>query len=64
MAVGSNGIGSCDGCGKLKRLDQAGLVVGHYYAITVSRSAVRSVGAGRVRRKCPGSGKVPRRVER
>ena len=55
--------GTCHGCGKLKKLDQAGLVVGHYYAITVSRSAVRSVGAGRVRWKCPGSGKAPRRRE-
>jgi hypothetical protein len=53
--------GVCDGCGKLKKLDQAGHVIGHYYAITVSRSAVRTVGAGRVRRRCPGSGRPPRR---
>jgi hypothetical protein len=57
-------LGTCDGCGKLKKLDQAGNVIGHYYAITVSRSAVRTVGAGRVRRRCPGSGRPPRRVDR
>jgi hypothetical protein len=57
-------LGTCGGCGKLKKLDQAGHVIGHYYALNVSRSAVRSVGAGQVRRKCPGSGKAPRRVER
>ena len=32
--------GVCGGCGKLKKLDQDGRVIGHYYAITVSRSAV------------------------
>jgi hypothetical protein len=53
--------GTCDGCGKLKRLDQAGHVVGHYYVIDVSRRAVTTVGRGRVRRKCGGSGKAPRR---
>jgi|SoiMethySBSTD1v2_1073268.scaffolds.fasta_scaffold82986_3 hypothetical protein len=57
-------LGTCDACGKLKKLDQHGSVTGHYYAITVSRSAVRTVGAGRVRRKCSGSGKAPRRVTR
>jgi hypothetical protein len=57
-------LGACDGCGKLKKLDQAGAVVGHYYAISVSRRAVATVGRGRVRRRCPGSGKRPRRVER
>lgn len=56
-------LGVCGGCGKPKKLDQAGNVVGHYYAITVSRSAIHSVGAGRVRRRCPGSGKPPRRRE-
>jgi hypothetical protein len=54
-------LGTCDGCAKLKRLDTAGHVRAHYFAITVSRSAVRTVGAGRVRRRCPGSGKPPRR---
>lgn len=54
-------LGTCDGCGKVKKLDQAGQVVGHYYAIDVSRRAVTTVGRGRVRRKCSGSGKAPRR---
>jgi hypothetical protein len=53
--------GTCAYCARLKRLDSGGLVVTHYLAINVSRSAVRSVGAGRVRRKCGGSGKQPRR---
>jgi hypothetical protein len=53
--------GTCDGCARLKRLDGQGLVVAHYIAIRVSRSAVRYTGAGRVRRKCSGSGKAPRR---
>jgi hypothetical protein len=52
---------TCAYCARLKRLDGDGLVVVHYLAINVSRSAVRTVGAGRVRRKCGGSGKAPRR---
>jgi hypothetical protein len=54
-------LGTCTYCARLKRLTDDGLVVVHYLAINVSRSAVRSVGAGRVRRKCGGSGKAPRR---
>lgn len=57
-------LGTCSYCARLKKLDHDGLVVAHYIAINVSRSAVRTVGAGRVRRKCSGSGKAPRRVER
>jgi hypothetical protein len=53
--------GTCDGCGRLKRLDSAGLVVAHMLAIDVRRRAVRTVGAARVRRRCPGSGRPPRR---
>lgn len=53
--------GSCDACARVKRLDAQGLVRAHYIAIRVSHSAVRTVGAGRVRRKCQGSGKAPRR---
>jgi hypothetical protein len=52
--------GTCDGCGRLKRLDAHGLVVAHMLSIDVSRRAVRAVGAGRVRRRCPGSGRPPR----
>jgi hypothetical protein len=54
-------LGTCAYCARLKRLDSDGLVVGHYLSIPVSRSAVRCTGAGRVRRKCGGSGKAPRR---
>ena len=53
--------GICPYCARLRRLDSRGLVITHYLAITVSRSAVRTVGAGRVRRKCGGSGKAPQR---
>jgi hypothetical protein len=56
-------LGVCDGCGKRKSLDAEGRVRTHFFPIDVSRSAVRTVGAGRVRRRCPGSGKPPRRVE-
>jgi hypothetical protein len=55
------GYATCDACAKLKKLDQHGLIATHYLAIRVSRSAVRYTGAGRVRRKCSGSGKAPRR---
>lgn len=54
-------LGTCAYCARLRKLDQHGLVVTHYLAINVSGSAVRTVGAGRVRRKCSGSGKAPRR---
>jgi hypothetical protein len=56
-------LGTCDDCAGLKRLRDDGTVPTHYLAIPVSRRAVRTVGAGRVRRRCPGSGKQPRRVE-
>jgi len=56
--------GTCAHCGKLKLLSVGGVVVVHMLAIDVSRRAVTTVGAGRVRRRCPGSGKRPRRVER
>jgi hypothetical protein len=56
--------GTCDGCGRLKRLDQAGRIVTHLFAIDVSRRVVPTVGKGRVRRRCPGSGRPPRRGER
>jgi hypothetical protein len=55
--------GVCDGCGGTKRLNGAGKIPTHYIGIAVSARAVRTVGAGRVRRRCPGSGQAPRRVE-
>jgi glutaredoxin len=54
--------GHCDYCAATKRLDQHGRIVTHYLIIPVSAKAIRAVGAGRVRRRCPGSGKPPRRV--
>jgi hypothetical protein len=57
-------IGTCDGCAGKKRLRDDGLVPIHMIGIPVSRRAVTSVGKGRVRRRCPGSLKRPRRIER
>jgi hypothetical protein len=56
-------VGVCDGCAGMKRLTGAGLIPTHYIGIPVSARAVRSVGRGRVKRRCPGSGKAPRRRE-
>jgi hypothetical protein len=55
-------LGTCDGCAGLKRLRDDDTVPVHYLGMPVSRRAVRTVGAGRVRRRCPGSGKPPRRA--
>ncbi len=57
-------LGICAGCAGLKRLREDGTVPIRYVGIPVSVRAVRTVGAGRVRRRCPGSLKRPRRVER
>jgi hypothetical protein len=56
--------GLCTYCAQSKRLDAHGLVVTHYLSIPVSAKAIRSVGAGRVRRRCQGSGKPPREASR
>jgi hypothetical protein len=50
----------CEICARTRRLDERGRVVTHYLALDVSAKAVRTVGAGRVRRRCPGSGRPPR----
>ena len=55
-------LGTCDGCAGRKRLRDDGTVPIHYVGIPVSAKAIHSVGAARVRRRCPGSGKAPRRV--
>jgi hypothetical protein len=57
-------LGTCDGCAGLKRLRGDGTVAVHYLGIPVSRRAVRTVGAGRVRRVCAGSGRPPREAIR
>lgn len=54
-------LGTCDGCAGLKRVREDGTIPLHYIGIPVSARAVRSVGAGKVRRKCPGSLKAPRK---
>jgi hypothetical protein len=56
--------GTCGYCARRKRLDGAGLVVRHMLTIDVSRRAVPAVGAGRVRRRCSGSGWPPREATR
>jgi glutaredoxin len=56
--------GHCDYCARTKRLDQQGRIVVHYLSIPVSAKAIRAVGAGRVRRRCSGSGRPPREVTR
>jgi hypothetical protein len=56
--------GTCTYCARLKRLDAAGLVVRHLLTIPVSRRAIPTVGAGRVRRVCGGSGRLPREATR
>lgn len=56
-------LGTCDGCAGLKRLRDDGTVPVHYLGLRVSRRVVPVVGKGRVRRRCPGSGRAPRRVD-
>ena len=56
--------GTCGYCARRKRLDAAGRLPVHYLAIPVSRRAVPAVGAGRVRRRCAGSGRLPREATR
>jgi hypothetical protein len=57
-------IGVCAYCARLKRLDGGGLVLSHYLTIPASAKAIGAVGAGRVRRRCPGSGQPPREATR
>jgi hypothetical protein len=54
--------GTCAYCARLKRLTVDGLVPVHYLTIDISRRAVRTVGAARVRRRCPGSARPPRKA--
>ena len=55
--------GVCSGCGRTRRLAEDGTITRHRVFIPVSRSAVPSVGTGRVKPWCSGSGKQPRRRE-
>jgi hypothetical protein len=56
--------GHCAYCARTKRLDQHGRIVAHFLTIPVSAKAIRAVGAGRVRRRCAGSGRPPREATR
>ena len=56
-------VGTCDGCAGKKALRADGLVPVHMLSIPVSLRAIHAAGAARVRRRCPGSLKRPRRVE-
>jgi hypothetical protein len=56
--------GTCDACARRKVLRGDGTVPAHYLAIDVSRRATTTVGAARVRRRCPGSGRAPRKEHR
>ncbi len=51
---------TCQHCAKLKRLTSAGVIERHYLTLDVSRRAVPTVGRGRVKRLCSGSGRPPR----
>jgi hypothetical protein len=57
-------VGACDGCGGAKRLRGDGTIPLHYLGIPVSARAIHTVGARRVRRRCPRALKAPRRIER
>jgi hypothetical protein len=54
----------CDWCGRTRPLTAEGLIARHRVSIPVSATAVPTVGRGRVRPWCSGSGKPPRRQER
>jgi len=57
-------LGTCDACARRKVLRTDGTVPAHYLTLDVSRRAATTVGAARVRRRCPGSGKAPRKEHR
>ncbi len=50
-------LGTCAYCARQWKLDPRGCLAVHMLRIDVSRRAVRTVGAGRVRCCCPGSGR-------
>lgn len=57
-------VGTCAYCARQWKLDGEGNLVVHLLRIDVSRRAVPSVGRGRVRRRCSGSGRPPREAGR
>jgi hypothetical protein len=60
-------VGVCSMCGGARRLVDGRhggrVVAAHRIGWGVSPAAIPSVGAGAVARRCPGSGRLPRRVE-
>ena len=56
--------GRCPRCHRLRPLREDGMLVTHHITLAVSAAAVRTVGSATVRRKCPGSGRLPKGVER
>ena len=53
------GRARCPYCSSVRPVDDHGRLKAHSVTIRVSRSAVRTVGAGIVRRPCSGTGKPP-----
>jgi len=53
--------GTCPHCARTKRLDRRGLVPTHYLTLIVNTRPLPFLAPGRVRRRCSGSGKPPRR---
>jgi hypothetical protein len=52
---------TCDFCRKLRPLTAQGVIGLHYIGLNVSARVVPVVGRGRVKRRCPGSYRRPRR---
>jgi hypothetical protein len=52
-------LAMCPSCDKLRTVRGDGTLASHKVSIPVSRTAVPSVGAGTVRRTCPGSNQPP-----
>jgi hypothetical protein len=56
--------GTCSFCARLRPVTRGGVIALHYLALDVSARVVPVAGRGRLRRRCPGSHRPPRRVER
>jgi hypothetical protein len=50
----------CPACGGIKHVNGNGLMSRHYVAFDISKRAIHTLGQGRVKRLCSGSGKPPR----
>lgn len=54
-------LGTCDGCGLLRKLTSTGVVALHY--IRVPSYQRNTLKVRKTRQACPGSNRPPRRVE-